>query len=257
MKSDPKRGSRRLVLASSMLAAAIVVPVIGGASAAPLASAPFHVKAQNAEESTRFAIKPLLKKPSTADPTAPGTATPTTPPSSSSPSPTAEPTSPPVTTPPPFSPSTIYSHNGAAQVGTGSLQWRISSAYAWSNVSAPGGSTGQATGMDKTNQNAFLVRTTEIKDRTIRLSVPDLEPGTYTFSIWGSGTKDTIWTISTAGAASSPSTRISSYSWVKMTYTFTTDTKGSRDILMAVNMPSTASYGDDTRFDDVLLRRIA
>jgi len=254
MKSDPKRGSRRLVLASSMLAAAIVVPMIGGASAAPLASTPFHVKAQNADESARFAIKPLLeaKKTPAPEPTAPGTTPPVTNPS---PAPTAEPTAPPVTTPPPFNSTTVFYHNGSVPAtGNGVVESKSSSTN-WASSNIATNVTGQPATLDRSNQLAFTIRTVRLTDRSIRLTVPKLEPGTYSFSLFGNSDQLTTWKVSTAGAEPQ-SYSFATASWSKASIQFTTDSLSTREITVDVNMPKFAQYGDVVYWDDVTLTRI-
>lgn len=238
MKSDPKRGSRRLVLASAMLTAAIAVPVIGGASAAPLASTPFHVKAQNADESARFAIKPLLeaKKIPAPEPTAPGTI-------------------PPVTTTPPFSPTTIFYHNGGTTAtGNGVVESKKGSGD-WQAAGFAVNVTGQPSAVDKSNQTTFAITTIKLSDRSIRLTIPEIEPGSYSFSLFGLANNVSTWEASTQGAESQ-SIAPARNAWGKVSLNFTTESKGPREILIKVTMPSPAQYGDTIYWDDVTLKRI-
>ena len=246
MKSDPSRKGRRLILVSSVLAVAIAVPLIGGASAASLSSAPFAVKAQSASEGRSFAIKPFFeaKKTPTPEPTTPVTTAPVTP----APTPTAA---------PPFSPTTVFYHNGRVPAsGIGTVESR-QGAGAWSTAGISTNVTGQPTTLDQSNQLAFSVRTVQLKERSIRLTVPALEAGTYTFSLFGNADNPTIWEVSTEGAEPK-SYSVGARVWAKTSLTFTTaGDSASRQILIKVTMPSPNQYGDTVLWDDVTLKRVA
>jgi hypothetical protein len=153
----------------------------------------------------------------------------------------------------PYSPTIIFSHNGVTALGAGTLETQATNTGAWKPATTVYNVTGQPTAVDRTNQTAFTLRTVRISDVNFKLTVENLEAGTYTFSIYGDVDRAATFSVITDGAETKTT---SVTGWTKLTTTFTTTGDSKREIIVAMNMPNTAQYGDSTTWDDVLLTKV-
>ena len=155
----------------------------------------------------------------------------------------------------PYSPTIVFSHNGLTALGSGTLEVQATNTGAWKTASTVYSVTGQPQTIDRSNQNAFTLRTVRLNDINFRLTVENLEAGTYTFSVFGNADRRGTFKVITDGAETQ-TTAVPYGDWTKLTTTFTTTGDSKREILVAFNMPSTAQYGDSTSWDDVLLTKV-
>ena len=229
MKKSPIKAP--LLAVAVALAALVAAPVTG--SAANLSGSSFAVKAVNKDESAKhFAVRPFF---------------------SSKAAPTPEPTAP-VTTAPPFTPTVVFSHDGVNKIGTGILETNTAVNPTWISAFPVGNVTGQPAEITS-GQVAFSFSASRVKERNIRLTVPQLEAGTYSFSIWASAGDTSTWSLSTQGATPKTTGQISSGSWIKHSITFTTDSAADREIILKATLLNNSNY--TIYFDKILLQRTA
>jgi len=156
----------------------------------------------------------------------------------------------------PFNPTVIYYNNGKTISGSGKLDVRVDSGT-WRALGGAGQVTNQGPTVDRSNSDALSTNSFKDANVYLRLTVKDLEPGTYQLSLLGSISENSTWYIETEGATTYSRSLISLDGWKPMSSTFTTTGDATREIIVRTYAPkSPGQFPTNILWDDVKLTKI-